>query len=52
MKEKKLNRQPTYKEIFDRTHKRGGGEGEYVDNKSKYVSVCFPKFLYFLVFSL
>ena len=34
-----MGREPTYKELFDRTHKRSGGDGNYVDNKSKSISV-------------
>ncbi|XP_039138850.1 uncharacterized protein LOC120276191 [Dioscorea cayenensis subsp. rotundata] len=35
---KQLNRKPTYGEVFNRTHKRAKGLGDYIDNKSKSVS--------------
>ncbi|XP_039137411.1 uncharacterized protein LOC120274941 [Dioscorea cayenensis subsp. rotundata] len=35
--EKQLNRKPTYGELFNRTHKREKGQGDFVDHKSKNV---------------
>ncbi|KAH7672015.1 putative transposase Ptta/En/Spm plant protein [Dioscorea alata] len=39
--EKELKRKPTYGELFNRTHKREKGQGDFVDHKSKNVSETY-----------
>lgn len=45
-----LGRPVTQLELFDRTHKRKGGKGDFIDNKSKRVRVSLQIFS-FQIFS-